>query len=65
MYSKIVTNIFMGLKIWCQVGEWENFFFKLPYVGVFLYYHTESTIPHTENKIPLQDFFHKIKVPHR
>ena len=28
---KIVTNILMGFKIWCQVGVWVTPFSKLPY----------------------------------
>ena len=33
---KIVTNILMGFKIWCQVGGGGTQFSKLPYVREFL-----------------------------
>ena len=33
---KIVTNILMGFKIWCQVGVWVTPFSKLPYSREFL-----------------------------
>ena len=29
-YSKIVTKILMGFKIWCQVGEWGSWISKIP-----------------------------------
>ena len=32
---KIVTNILMGFKIWCQVGVWVTPFSKLPYSREF------------------------------
>ena len=32
---KIVTNILMGFKIWCQVGVWGTLFSKLPYSREF------------------------------
>ena len=32
MLQKFVTNILMGFKILCQVGELDFFFSKLPYV---------------------------------
>ena len=33
---KIVTNILMGFKIWCQVGGGGTQFSKLPYIREFL-----------------------------
>ena len=35
IYSKIVTNIVMGFKIWCQVGGGGTQFSKLPNVREF------------------------------
>ena len=32
---KVVTNILMGFKIWCQVWVWGTQFSKLPYVREF------------------------------
>ena len=34
LYSKIVTNILMGFKIWCQVGGRRQFFFYGRMVGM-------------------------------
>ena len=35
IFLKFVTNILMGLKIWCQVWVWGTQFSKLPYVREF------------------------------
>ena len=35
VYLKVVKNIVMGFKIWCQVGEWALWISKLPYSREF------------------------------